>query len=216
MWKTGQDAQVHPAFRSPRNAMTKSHREILESAILLFSRHGFGGTAVHDIAKHTRVTPMTLYRGFKTKDNLIHEVLLLVIQRHFDPAQLLSMLFTDSASNKLPELLLPVLLRWYSSIPVPATKLLINALLSENQKWHALAADAIEKLTDTLRTFIDRELRKRRTSKIIARASAQTLLTVLLYRKPISTQTKSAKKEKQELAEVEATLRYCMIGLEGH
>ncbi len=143
---------------------------------------------------------MTLYRGFKTKDNLIREVLLLVIQRHFDPALLLSMLFTDSASNNLRDLLLPALLRWYSSIPVPAAKLLINTLLSENEKWRALAADAIEKLTHPLTTFIDRELRKQHTSKMVARVAAETLLTILLYRKATSLQMKSAKKEKQELA----------------
>src|SRR5205809_748691 len=98
---------------------TKAERKILESAILLFSRHGFGGSSVRYVARHAHVTPMTLYRGFKNKHDLIRETLELVLKGHFDPSQLLMILYEHPARKELGDLLLTALLRWYSSLPVP-------------------------------------------------------------------------------------------------
>ena len=199
-----------PKDSKPR---TKAECKILESAILLFSRRGFGGTSVRDVARYAHVTPMTLYRGFKNKHDLIQETLELVIKRHFDPSQFLMILYEHSARNPLGDLLLPALLRWYASLPVPATKLLMNANLSDSAEWRGMAAGAIEKLTEVLTAFIDRELQKRPRNNIVARTAAHTLLMILLHMKITSRETKSVREEKKETAEVDTILRYCLIGL---
>jgi len=192
---------------------TKAERRILESALLLFSRHGFGGTALRDVARHAHVTPVTLYRGFKNKHDLIRETLELVIKRHFDPSQFLMIVYEHSARKELGDLLLPALLRWYASLPVPGTKLLMNAYLSDSAEWRGMAAEAIKKLMKVLTAFIDRELQTRPSSNILAQTATRTLLMVLFHMKITSLETKSAREEKKETAEVEAILRYCLIGL---
>lgn len=193
---------------------TKAEVRILESAIVLFSRHGFAGAAVRDVAKHAHVTTMTMYRGFKNRDDLVDETLLLVIKRHFDPSQILLILYEDSIRQDFDALLLSALLRWNISITVPAAKLLINAQLSDNEKLRAMSAEAIENLTKVLATFLDRELQRRPRNKIVARTVARTLLTVLLHMKSTGQETKSAKEEKEETTQVEEVLRYCLIGLQ--
>ena len=133
---------------------TKAELRILESSILLFSRHGLGGAVVRDVAKHARVTTMTMYRGFKDKDDLVEETLRLVIKRHFDPSQFLMVVFQDPAKQALDALLLAALIRWYPLLPVPATKLLIGAYLSDNETLRAMAAEAIAELTKVLTNFM--------------------------------------------------------------
>lgn len=194
--------------------MTKSQRVILESAILLFSRHGLGGTTLRDVAKHARVTPMTLYRGFKTMDDLVHEAILLVIERYFDESQLLKVLYEDSAKQELRVLL--ALLRWYAALPVPATKVLIYGSLSDNKKWRVMASEAIDKLTNILNAFISHESPKQSRSKTLARVIARSLLMVLLYMKMTSAEKKSAKRGTQEAAELKAILEYCLTGMPKH
>ena len=115
---------------------------------------------------------MTLYRGFKNKHHLIRETLELVIKLHFDPSQFLMILYEHPSTTEFGDLVLPALLRWYASLPLPATKLLMNAYLSDSAEWRSMAATAIEKLTKVLTAFIDRELRKRPRNKIVARTAA--------------------------------------------
>ena len=47
--------------------------KILQAAILLFRRHGYAGTATLAIAKEAGVSEMTLFRYFKSKENLFYE-----------------------------------------------------------------------------------------------------------------------------------------------
>ena len=59
----------------------------------------------------------------------------------------------------------------------------------------------------------DRELQKRPRNNIVARTAAHTLLVILLHMKITNRETKSVREEKKETAEVDAILRYCLIGL---
>jgi hypothetical protein len=72
---------------------------------------------VRDVAEHARVTTMTMYRGFKDKDNLVEEASRLVIKRHFDPSQFLMVVFQAPAKKALSALLLAALMRWYTALP---------------------------------------------------------------------------------------------------
>src|SRR5205809_3851907 len=166
---------------------------------------------MREVDRHAHVTPMTLYRGFQNKHDLIQETFEMVIQRHFDPSQFLMILYEHSARKELGDVLLTALLRWYASLPVPGTKLLMNAYLSDSAEWRGMAAEAIKKLMKVLTAFIDRELQKRPRSKIVAQTATRSLLIALLHMKMTSAETKSAREERKETAEVEAILRYCLI-----
>lgn len=192
---------------------TKAKTRILESAIVLFARHGIDGATIRAIAKHARVTPMTLYRSFENKDKLIQATLLLVIGRHFESSQLLTALYADPAKKDLSDLLLTALLRWYDSLTAPATKLMINAYTSDEEKWRCIGAQVIEELTKILTTFIDRDLQTRSRGTVAGRTAARTLLTVLLHLKMTSPELKSGKQHKKTREEVGEVLRFCLIGL---
>lgn len=61
--------------------MTKSPRRehLIETALELFSRHGFHGVGIDTILKESGVAKRTLYNHFKSKDELI-----LAALRHYD------------------------------------------------------------------------------------------------------------------------------------
>lgn len=57
------------ATKQERAARTRG--EILEAAILVFSKHGFLGTSMVQLAKTIRMTPGALYWHFATKEDLL-------------------------------------------------------------------------------------------------------------------------------------------------
>jgi AcrR family transcriptional regulator len=61
--------------------MTKSSKRehLIETALELFSRHGFHGVGIDTILKNSGVAKRTLYNHFKSKDELI-----LAVLRHYD------------------------------------------------------------------------------------------------------------------------------------
>lgn len=53
----------------------KPKEKILESALTLFSQHGFHATGIDTILAHSKVAKTTLYRHFRSKEELIIAVL---------------------------------------------------------------------------------------------------------------------------------------------
>ena len=48
--------------------------EILDAAARCFSKQGYSGTSMRDIAKYTNILPGSLYYHFKSKEELYFEV----------------------------------------------------------------------------------------------------------------------------------------------
>ena len=59
--------------------MTSKREQLIETAVELFAEHGYHGTGIDRIASEANVTKKTMYRYFRTKDELI-----LAALRHYD------------------------------------------------------------------------------------------------------------------------------------
>ncbi|GAA3171398.1 helix-turn-helix domain-containing protein [Nonomuraea salmonea] len=59
----------HSTLRARRRAQTQ--RTIQAHAIRLFSERGYDATTMNDVAEAAGVSPMTLYRHFPTKEDLV-------------------------------------------------------------------------------------------------------------------------------------------------
>ena len=53
----------------------RKRSQILQAALQLFERHGFRRVSIADIASHARVSQVTIYNHFGSKESLIREVL---------------------------------------------------------------------------------------------------------------------------------------------
>ncbi|MEU8889997.1 helix-turn-helix domain-containing protein [Streptomyces sp. NPDC048442] len=59
----------HPTLRAQRRSETQ--RAIQAHAVRLFTEHGYDATTVAGVAKAAGVSPMTVYRHFPTKEDLV-------------------------------------------------------------------------------------------------------------------------------------------------
>ncbi|NCU17512.1 TetR/AcrR family transcriptional regulator [Pallidibacillus pasinlerensis] len=55
--------------------VTKSQEKILDAALKLFADRGFEASSTADIAKEAGVAEVTLFRNFKSKNNLLYHIL---------------------------------------------------------------------------------------------------------------------------------------------
>ncbi len=62
-------AERHSTLRARRRAQTQ--RTIQAHAIRLFGERGYEGTTMNDVAEAAGVSPMTVYRHFPTKEDLV-------------------------------------------------------------------------------------------------------------------------------------------------
>ncbi|GAA5185209.1 TetR/AcrR family transcriptional regulator [Rugosimonospora acidiphila] len=62
-------SERHSTLREQRRAETQ--RMIQAHAVRLFVEHGYDGTTVNDVAEAAGVSPMTVYRHFPTKEDLV-------------------------------------------------------------------------------------------------------------------------------------------------
>ena len=61
--------------------LTPKQKKIIEAAIHLFSEKGYDNSTTSDIAKEAGVAEVTIFRNFKSKSNLLHQILApLIIQ----------------------------------------------------------------------------------------------------------------------------------------
>lgn len=75
------------------NPRTAGAQRVLDSALELFSEHGFEGTSLQDIADRLGVTKAAVYYHFHTKD----EILLALVQPAFDELMALA---TDAEETR--------------------------------------------------------------------------------------------------------------------
>jgi TetR/AcrR family transcriptional regulator len=64
-----------PASAKPRMPGTDRRRQLLEVAVEVFARQGFGGTKTKDIAAAAGVSEAILFRHFASKEDLYHAIL---------------------------------------------------------------------------------------------------------------------------------------------
>jgi AcrR family transcriptional regulator len=69
--------------------MADTEERILDAALKIFASEGYAGATTRRIAQEANVTEMTLFRKFKTKENLLKEVLKKNTETFFKPDSLL-------------------------------------------------------------------------------------------------------------------------------
>jgi AcrR family transcriptional regulator len=119
-------------MRSSRSTKALSSREkVIRAATVLFAARGFQGTSTRDVAKRARVNPVTIFRRFKTKQELylqvldsrmgvsVREWLLPVLQSSTEPEEVFL-----SLAERLEELFDPIFLRLLSYAALEKPELL--------------------------------------------------------------------------------------------
>lgn len=182
---------------------------ILDAAIEVFSESGYGDANARELARRAKTTTMTIYRSFKNKEGLFHECLREVIARSFDPGKFALLMYEDSKSRDAGAILNAALLRWYSSLPRSSARLLAQAWLSRNPKWHEMADAALDSIISILATTMERQLPKKQQEKGEARIAAKTAIIMLFHLRMTSPKPASPKKEeKEQTREAETFLHY--------
>ena len=129
---------------------TKASAQILEAAIELFADYGYFGTTMRDVAQKADVTPMTIYRLFKSKDKLFEMTLETVTKRSLDQAQFLLTVFQNKGKQNVQALIVPAVRRWYGSVPLQPARLMMYAYLSGNEEWRKTSYSPLEKIIEVL------------------------------------------------------------------
>jgi AcrR family transcriptional regulator len=86
-----------------------TRRRILEAAERIFSRDGFQGATTREIAREAQVNEVTLFRHFRTRDDLLRET---ILYRSIAPEELLNS--KASWKNDLPNQLEQYVRKYYA------------------------------------------------------------------------------------------------------
>lgn len=185
--------------------------QIMRAAIAAFADYGYFGATTRDIAQKAGVTEPSIYRLFKSKENLFEEALLSTVNNSLDPARFLLIIYEhEQRQEKFSVVVLDAVGQWYASLPEQSARLLMYAALSRNERWSQTAYSRTQKIISLLADAIAREARKTRARKINALAAARTLILALFDFKITKSVLDSKEKEP---AVLDQTVRQWLEGL---
>src|SRR5207244_2013650 len=98
--------------------MTKLSRikgRILDRAIELFAVKGANGVTFEELAKASGVTRGSIYRLFRTTENLFEQALKTALGRSLDPANFLMMILPATKDQEFSALVAAAARKWYFS-----------------------------------------------------------------------------------------------------
>jgi len=186
---------------------SKIESRILDRAIELFADFGYFGVTTRDLAKKAKVTEGSIYRLFRSKENLFEEALHAAISRSLDPAQFLYMVFEGQGKKDFTSLATVAVRRWYFSLPQPSARLLTQAYFAD-AKWRKIAYGPIDKIIEILTKVMEKEQPK--AKKFSASTAARALIMALMHFKITYASEYS---EKEEKAVVEGMVGQWLHGL---
>jgi len=189
---------------------SKIEPRILDAAIALFADYGYFGVTTRDVAHKARVTEGSIYRLFRSKDNLFESSLDTVIDHLLDPAQFLLMIFENRQKQDFFSAISSPIRRWYSSLTCQSARLLIQASLSKNEKWRRAAYAPLEKIIGILAGSMERETTKTQQRRFNANTVARALILALFQFKVTSSAPRSTKEEGEQF---EGILQHWLHGL---
>ncbi|HEV2963445.1 MAG TPA: TetR/AcrR family transcriptional regulator [Candidatus Angelobacter sp.] len=183
---------------------------LLESAILLFSEHGYAGVNVQDIVVHAETNLTSFKRYFKDKGDAFDKALEAVIARTPDPAELAIVLLQKQHEQDLLSLIQTVVHRWYGSLSPGTARLLMYAYLSNSAKWKRKAHAHIFKMVTVLASAMKAKLSSK--SHLDPQLAAQVLIMALWQFKITEAQDKTMK---EQTAIVDAMIGQAVRGFVG-
>jgi len=186
---------------------SKIESRILDRAIELFADFGYFGVTTRDLAKKAKVTEGSIYRLFRSKENLFEEALHAVISRSLDPAQFLFTVFEGRGKQDFSSLAKAVVRRWYFSLPQSSARLLTQAYFAD-AKWRKIAYGPIDKIIEILTKVMEQE--RPRAKKFNAAAAARALIMALMHFKITYAMSRS---EKEETSIVDGIIQQWLQGL---
>jgi len=189
---------------------SKIEPRILDAAIALFADYGYFGVTTRDVARKAKVTEGSIYRLFRSKDNLFESSLEAVIGHLLDPAQFLLMIFENRKKQDFSSAISSPIRRWYSSLTYQSARLLIQAGLSKNEKWRQAAYAPLEKIIGILAGSMERETTKTQQRRFNSNAVARALILALFQFKVTSPTPKSTREEGEQF---DGILQHWLHGL---
>jgi len=150
--------------------------KILEGATDLFARQGYFGSSTRDIALRSDVAEPSLYRLFLNKEKLFQECLTVVVERSLAPDQFLAVISGEVEEGEFSVLVAQAVRRWYFSLSARSARLLMQAILSDNNEWTDIAYSRIDKIIDILSRQVETQAH---IPKAKAAVAARTLILAL-------------------------------------
>jgi AcrR family transcriptional regulator len=181
--------------------------KILEGATDLFARQGYFGSSTREIALKCDVAEPSIYRLFLTKEKLFHECLAVVVERSLEPAQFLAIISGEFGEGEFSALVAQAVRRWYFSLSARSARLLMQAILSDNDEWTEMAYSRIDKIIDILSRRVEKQAH---VPKAKAAVAARTLILALFQFKIARSVLGSAGKERDA---VDMTIDQWLHGL---
>ncbi|VWX61885.1 TetR family transcriptional regulator [Burkholderiales bacterium 8X] len=184
-----------------------SVRRLLLAGVDSFWKNGFHASSTREIAKRAKLSPAAVYVHFKSKDELLFTIVLLVAER------LLEQLTATSEEGGSPTQRLRRLVQDYVAFPAKMYK----ASLVANREFNSLNAaqrKQIVKIRDTLEIIIDQCLREGCASgefKIKEISIVRTAI-VALCRSVLTWYSPRGRFTPQQLGEHYADLVVAMVG----
>lgn len=121
-------ANPKPAVRG-RPRSNRKRREIMQAAIELFTRNGFDGTSVDDVASAAGVSKQTVYSHYGSKENLFGlAISTRCRQSGIDPE--------DLDLSEPPELALPKIARQFMSLVTSPEATRVHAVCTGSSETH--------------------------------------------------------------------------------
>lgn len=188
---------------------SKIEPRIVDAAIVLFADRGYFGVTTRDIARKARVTEGSIYRLFDSKDRLFESSLETVVSHLLDPAHFLLMIFENRQKQDLSAAIAAPVRQWYSSLTHQSARLLIQALLSRNERWRQTARAPLEKIIGILAGTLERDLPKGGLGRLSANTVARSLIFSLFQCRVDS----SPKAPQEEGEQIEDMLQHWLNGV---
>lgn len=151
--------------------------KILEGATELFARQGYYGASTRELAQQSDVSEVSIYRLFLSKEKLFYECLMTVVEQSLDPAQFQAAM-EQEPGEQFGEAIARAVRRWYFSISATSSRLLMQAALSDNKEWAAIAYSRAGKIITMLAKAAERELDLPKGKATVA---ARTLILALFH-----------------------------------
>jgi AcrR family transcriptional regulator len=158
---------------------SKIDRKILDAAEKVFSEHGYPGTTTKEIAVAADVTEGSIFRLFKSKENLFAEVLKKSTTRQMPVGEFRALLEREGTFEEVVQ---HAVRRWYSSADMPYLRLVNFAMMTAPQLTKEIVVPRVKEIVRTLATAIDHHRGRRSTSKPALVASQQLLYGLALQK----------------------------------
>ena len=171
--------------------------KILEEAIVLFGTRGYQGVTTRDLAKASSTDRGSIYRLFKTKENLYLEALEEVTQRAEEElGRILVGMYAEKKNQDVAYFVEQTARRWYATLPQSSARLLQQVLIGDHKR-RDIAAAPIGRVITTLGAALEQKGKGTEASE--AKEGVETLVWHLFQYKVSRPGTLSGKEEMRKV-----------------